>query len=142
MASLDDFTTGPFTNDKKIEETTNEYVQKIGIKTPSIRQLVKNLSGGNQQKVVVAKWLIRNSDIMIFDEPTRGIDVGAKQEIYKLMNTLVSEGKSIIMISSELPELLRMSDRLIVMREGCVTGELYISDVTQEKIMALPTMNM
>jgi ABC-type sugar transport system, ATPase component len=142
IANMDEFMNGPFTNDKKIDAATNEYVQKIGIKTPSIKQLVKNLSGGNQQKVVIAKWLIRNSDIMIFDEPTRGIDVGAKQEIYKLMNTLVSEGKSIIMISSELPELLRMSDRLIVMREGCVTGELDISDVTQEKIMNLATMNM
>jgi ribose transport system ATP-binding protein len=142
IATLNDFLSGPFTNDKKIDETTREYVEKIGIKTPSIKQLVKNLSGGNQQKVVVAKWLIRNSDIMIFDEPTRGIDVGAKQEIYKLMNLLVSEGKSIIMISSELPELLRMSDRLVVMREGCITGELDIADVTQEKIMTLATMNM
>ncbi len=142
IASLKEFTDGPFTNDKRIDQISAEYVQKIGIKTPSIKQLVRNLSGGNQQKVVVAKWLIRNSDIMIFDEPTRGIDVGAKQEIYKLMNTLVSEGKSIIMISSELPELLRMSDRLVVMREGCVTGELDIADVTQEKIMTLATMNM
>lgn len=142
MASLERFMFGPFTNDKKIEDASRDYINKIGIKTPSVRQLVKNLSGGNQQKVVVSKWLIRNSDILIFDEPTRGIDVGAKQEIYKLMNTLVAEGKSIIMISSEMPELLRMSDRLIVMREGCVTGELDIEDVTQEKIMTLATLNM
>ena len=142
MASLEQFMVGPFTNDAKIEKISSEFIRRIGIKTPSSRQLVKNLSGGNQQKVVVSKWLIRNSDILIFDEPTRGIDVGAKQEIYKLMNLLVEEGKSIIMISSEMPELLRMSDRLIVMREGCITGELDIADVTQEKIMSLATMNM
>lgn len=142
MASMDDFVLGPFTNDKKIDETTRKYIEMIGIKTPSVKQLVKNLSGGNQQKAVVAKWLIRNSDILIFDEPTRGIDVGAKQEIYKLMNILAEEGKSIIMISSEMPELLRMSDRLIVMSEGSVTGELDIAEVTQEKIMTLATMNM
>lgn len=142
MASLENFKFGPFTRDKKIDEITQEYIQKIGIKTPSVKQLVKNLSGGNQQKAIVAKWLIRNSDILIFDEPTRGIDVGAKQEIYKLMNLLVAEGKSIIMISSEMPELLRMSDRLMIMCEGSVTGELDISEVTQEKIMTLATMNM
>jgi ribose transport system ATP-binding protein len=94
------------------------------IKTPSIDQLLKNLSGGNQQKVVIAKWLINDADILIFDEPTRGIDVGAKSEIYTLMNELTSQGKSIIMISSELPEVLRMSDRIVVMCEGRVTGEL------------------
>ena len=98
---------------------------------------VVSLSGGNQQKVVLAKWLVRDCDILIFDEPTRGIDVGAKSEIYKLMNRLVAEGKSIIMISSELPELLRMSDRIIVMCEGEKTGEMDISEATQEKIMAL-----
>ena len=101
---------------------------------------MKNLSGGNQQKVVIAKWLIKNCDILIFDEPTRGIDVGAKSEIYQLMNELVRMGKSIIMISSEMPELLRMSDRLVVMCEGRVTGELDISESTQEKIMTLATM--
>lgn len=142
MASLDEFMAGPFTNDKKIDEITSEYIKKIDIKTPSGKQLVRNLSGGNQQKIVIAKWLVRNSDVLIFDEPTRGIDVGAKQEIYKLMNALANEGKSIIMISSEMPELLRMSDRLIVMCEGIVTGELDISGVTQEKIMTLATMNM
>ena len=142
MASMDEFMSGPFTNDKKIDAITEEYIKKIDIKTPSGKQLVRNLSGGNQQKIVIAKWLIRNSDILIFDEPTRGIDVGAKQEIYKLMNALASEGKSIIMISSEMPELLRMSDRLVVMCEGSVTGELDIAEVTQEKIMTLATMNM
>lgn len=142
MASLEEFTSGPFTRDKKIDEVTREYIKKIDIKTPTIKQLVRNLSGGNQQKAIVAKWLIRNSDIMIFDEPTRGIDVGAKQEIYKLMNLLAAEGKSIIMISSEMPELLRMSDRVVVMCEGNKTGELDISEATQEKILTLATMNI
>ena len=98
-----------------------------------------SLSGGNQQKVVISKWLLRDCDILIFDEPTRGIDVGAKSEIYKLMNQLASEGKSIIMISSDMPELLRMSDRIVVMCEGRVTGELDISEATQEKIMTYAT---
>jgi ribose transport system ATP-binding protein len=102
---------------------------------------VKNLSGGNQQKVVIAKWLIKNSSILIFDEPTRGIDVGAKSEIYSLMNELVKEGKSIIMISSELGEVLRMSDRVVVMNEGRIKGILNIEDATQEKIMGLATLS-
>ena len=101
-----------------------------------------NLSGGNQQKVVIAKWLVRNCDILIFDEPTRGIDVGAKNEIYKLMNRLASEGKSIIMISSEMTEILRMSDRIVVMCEGEKTGELDISEATQELIMDKATRNI
>ena len=102
------------------------YQKELQIKTPDVDQLVMNLSGGNQQKVVIAKWLCRNCDILIFDEPTRGIDVGAKNEIYHLMNHFVEEGKSIIMISSELSEILRMSDRIIVMCEGRKTGELGI----------------
>ncbi|MHC1771594.1 MAG: sugar ABC transporter ATP-binding protein [Flexilinea sp.] len=142
MADLDSFMSGPFTNDKKINATTIDYIDTIDIKTPSIDQLVLNLSGGNQQKLVVAKWLIRNSDVLIFDEPTRGIDVGAKQEIYRLMNQLVAEGKSIIMISSELPELLRMSDRIVVMCEGYMTGEMNIEDATQENIMTYATLKM
>jgi ribose transport system ATP-binding protein len=105
-----------------------------------MEQLLKNLSGGNQQKVIIARWLMKNSDIFIFDEPTRGIDVGAKSEIYTLMDELVKQGKSIIMISSELPEVLRMSDRIIVMCEGRKTGELDISEATQENIMQLATM--
>ena len=99
-----------------------------------------SLSGGNQQKVVISKWLLRDCDILIFDEPTRGIDVGAKSEIYKLMSQLAAEGKSIIMISSDMPELLRMSDRIVVMCEGRVTGELDISEATQESIMTFATM--
>jgi len=101
---------------------------------------LKNLSGGNQQKVVIAKWLIKNSDILIFDEPTRGIDVGAKSEIYTLMNELAKQGKSIIMISSELTEILRMSDRIVIMCEGKITGELAIEDASQEKIMKYATL--
>jgi ribose transport system ATP-binding protein len=140
MADLPKYTIGPFMRDKQIDDVSNEYVKALSIKTPSIRQLVRNLSGGNQQKVVLAKWLIRKCDILIFDEPTRGIDVGAKSEIYKLMNDLVAEGKSIIMISSEMPELLRMSDRIIVMSEGKVTGELDISEATQTSIMTYATI--
>ena len=98
------------------------------------------LSGGNQQKVIIARWLIKNSDILIFDEPTRGIDVGAKSEIYTLMNQLAKQGKSIIMISSELVEILRMSDRILVMCEGKKTGELDISEANQENIMQLATL--
>jgi ribose transport system ATP-binding protein len=140
LPSLTDFVRNGFISDRKAKKTTMEYVRLINIKTPSTAQLVKNLSGGNQQKVVVAKWLIKNSDILIFDEPTRGIDVGAKSEIYKLMNELAHQGKSIIMISSELPELLRMSDRIVVMCEGRVTGTLGIEEATQEKVMKLATM--
>ena len=142
MADLENYCAGPIVNDKKIDTIAQEYIQKISIKTPSLRQLVRNLSGGNQQKIVIAKWLIKKCDVLIFDEPTRGIDVGAKSEIYKLMNLLVEDGKSIIMISSEMPELLRMSDRIIVMSEGAITGELDICDATQTSVMTFATMNM
>ncbi len=141
MASLDNYINRGFINFKKERNVASEYVEKLDIKTPSINQLVRNLSGGNQQKVVVAKWLIRNCDILIFDEPTRGIDVGAKSEIYKLMTDLAKEGKSIIMISSELPELLRMSDRIVVMCEGVMTGILDIEEANQEIIMKYATSN-
>ena len=139
MASLEEFLKGIFINKKKEEKVTQEYVDSLATKTPSVDQLVVNLSGGNQQKVVIAKWLTRNCDILIFDEPTRGIDVGAKNEIYKLMNRLAEEGKSIIMISSEMTEILRMSDRIIVMCEGKITGEIGIAEATQENIMNLAT---
>jgi len=139
LACLKDYTKLFLLNRKKIEKVTNEYIKKINIKTPSVQALVKNLSGGNQQKVVIAKWLIRNSNILIFDEPTRGIDVGAKNEIYKIMNQLVKEGKSIIMISSELPEVLRMSDRIVVMCEGRLTKILNIEECNQEIIMNYAT---
>lgn len=119
--------------------TADEMVEALRIKTPTIKQRVKNLSGGNQQKVVIGKWLTADTEILIFDEPTRGIDVGAKSEIYKLLNDLTSEGKSIIMISSELPEILRMSHRVVVMCEGRITGILPISEADQEEIMKLAT---
>jgi ribose transport system ATP-binding protein len=139
LATYEDFKNGLFVNDRRANKKTDEYVDRLNIKTPSTQQLVRNLSGGNQQKVVLAKWLIRNSDILIFDEPTRGIDVGAKSEIYTLMNELVAQGKSIIMISSELPEVLRMSDRVVVMCEGRITGELDISEASQKSIMEYAT---
>jgi ribose transport system ATP-binding protein len=140
MATYDRFQRGLFIQARKVREVTEDYVRRLNIRTPSLEQLLRNLSGGNQQKVVVAKWLIRNCDILIFDEPTRGIDVGAKSEIYALMNELTREGKSIIMISSELPEILRMSDRIIVMCEGRLTGELPIEKASQEAIMGYATM--
>lgn len=124
---------------KETKKTALGMVERLAIKTPSIQQKVKFLSGGNQQKVVVGKWLTADTSILIFDEPTRGIDVGAKSEIYKLLNDLASQGKSIIMISSELPEILRMSHRIIVMCEGRITGELSAADATQESIMKFAT---
>lgn len=142
LSSYEDFDAGPFVKDRDVGSVAEEYVNKLNIKTPTVDQYVRNLSGGNQQKVVLAKWLIRNSDILIFDEPTRGIDVGAKSEIYTLMNDLAAEGKAIIMISSELPEILRMSDRILVMCEGRITGELDISEANQEKIMEYATMRL
>lgn len=139
MTNLDKYIKGGLIDDGAIVKVSDQFVQSLRTKTPSSKQLVRNLSGGNQQKVVIAKWLEQNSDILIFDEPTRGIDVGAKSEIYTLMNELVAQGKSIIMISSELTEILRMSDRIVVMCEGRKTGELDISQATQERILALAT---
>ncbi|MTI59048.1 MAG: sugar ABC transporter ATP-binding protein [Firmicutes bacterium] len=123
----------------KIKESSYRLIDKLNIKTPGINQEVKNLSGGNQQKVVIAKWLNCDSDILIFDEPTRGIDVGAKSEIYKLLNDLVEGGKAIIMVSSELPEILRMSHRIIVMCEGKITGRMDAAEASQESIMRYAT---
>lgn len=141
LPSMKDFLNAlGFVDDKEAEKVSKDYVDKLRIRTPSVKQKVKNLSGGNQQKVVVAKWLLKNCDILIFDEPTRGIDVGAKNEIYKLLNELVKEGKSIIMISSELPEILRMSHRIVVMCEGRITGELTADKATEEEIMKYATM--
>ncbi|MGN1029396.1 MAG: sugar ABC transporter ATP-binding protein, partial [Bacilli bacterium] len=140
MASLGDFINGIFINKKKEKEVAKEFVQKLKTKTASTETPVIKLSGGNQQKVVIAKWLVKNCNILIFDEPTRGIDVGAKSEIYSLMNELVAHGKSIIMISSELSEILRMSDRIIVMNEGKITGEIPIEEATQKSIMNKATV--
>ena len=126
-------------DDAKIEDVSRHFVDQLNIKTPSLNQLVKFLSGGNQQKVILARWLCKETRILIFDEPTRGIDVGAKREIYELMNHLVEEGHSIIMISSELPEILGMSDRIMVMHEGSVAGIVDRSMATEESIMYLAT---
>ncbi|MRH41071.1 ATP-binding cassette domain-containing protein [Aquibacillus halophilus] len=140
IASMKDFrsSTG-FTKENKVKIIAQEMVDKLKVKTPTIDQEIRLLSGGNQQKVVIGKWLTRDSDILIFDEPTRGIDVGAKGEIYKLLNQLASQGKSIIMISSELPEVIRMSHRVIVMCEGRITGELTAENTSQEAIMTYAT---
>jgi ribose transport system ATP-binding protein len=128
-----------FLRKQAIHKTVEKFIRILNIRTPSASQEVRLLSGGNQQKVVVAKWLVRDCDILFFDEPTRGIDVGAKSEIYKLLRSLADQGKAIVMISSELPEILRMSDRIVVMCEGRITGELNAEDATQERIMQLAT---
>ena len=123
-----------------MEKVANDYIEKLAIRTPSDTQEVGFLSGGNQQKVVIAKWLLRDCDILIFDEPTRGIDVGAKAEIYKLLEALAKQGKAIIVISSELPEVMRLSHRIAVMCQGKLTGILPGGKATtQEQIMALAT---
>ena len=134
-ASLDKVKVNGILSSKKERETVNAYVERLKIKLPSIDRAVMYLSGGNQQKVVFAKWLLRGSDVYIFDEPTRGIDVGAKTEVYKLINSLAEEGNAIIVISSELPEILGISDRIAVFREGEIVKFLDIKDATQEKIM-------
>ena len=139
ISSLEKFTKGLFIDGAKSKTVSEKYVKELKTKTPGVSQIIKKLSGGNQQKVVIAKWLVKDSEILIFDEPTRGIDVGAKSEIYDLMERLVKEGKSIIMISSELPEVLRMSDRVVVMCEGRITGCLDISEASQEGIMTCAT---
>ncbi len=128
-----------FLKRRQIRSTTRGFIGRLGIRTPSEEQEVRLLSGGNQQKIVIAKWLARDCDILFFDEPTRGIDVGAKNEIYKLLNALAAQGKAIVMISSELPEILRMSHRIAVMCEGRLTGELPGESATQEDIMRLAT---
>ncbi len=140
LASLDNYIKLGWIDDSLIEADAEKENAKLKTKTPSMNQLLKNLSGGNQQKVIIARWLLKDSDIFIFDEPTRGIDIGAKSEMYTLMEELASLGKSVIMISSELAEIQRLSDRVIVMCEGRITGEIDIKDATQEKIMAYATM--
>jgi ABC-type sugar transport system ATPase subunit len=118
---------------------TEQYVRDLSIKTPSVEQKVGNLSGGNQQKVVVGKWLMTQPKVLFLDEPTRGIDVGAKIEIYNIMNQLVEQGVCIVMISSELPEILGISDRILVMHMGRLVGDLSWKEATQEKVMYLAT---
>ena len=140
LASIDNYVKYGWINDKKIEKDAERVNALLKTKTPSMDQQLKNLSGGNQQKVIVARWLLKNSDIFIFDEPTRGIDIGAKSEMYELMEDLAKQGKSIIMISSELAEIQRLSDRVIVMCEGRVTADMDVSAATQEEIMKYATM--
>jgi ribose transport system ATP-binding protein len=136
-ASLSRISSAGFINARLEREISEKYIAELRIKTPGDDQLVKNLSGGNQQKVILAKWMATKCDILIFDEPTRGIDVGAKQEIYKLMRSLSESGVSIIMISSDMSELLGMSDRIIVMNDGRVVGELISSEATQETVLEM-----
>ncbi|MBH1941728.1 sugar ABC transporter ATP-binding protein [Mobilitalea sibirica] len=139
IANLEKLTEGIIINDKKEIQVAKDYQKSINIKAPSVRQIVGNLSGGNQQKVSIAKWLFVEPKILILDEPTRGIDVGAKFEIYTIMNKLVEQGMSIIMISSELLEILGMSDRIYIMSEGSITGELKGEEATEQKVMAMAT---
>ncbi len=137
FVSIRNISKGSVVNTRADKTLANEFIERLRIKTPGMEQKVKNLSGGNQQKVVLARSLVCESKVMIFDEPTRGIDVGAKHEIYLLMNELAQSGMAIIMISSEMPELLGMSDRILVMHEGKITGELSKQEATQERILEL-----
>jgi ribose transport system ATP-binding protein len=140
MADLGKFLSfNMFLRRAQIRKRASHFISLLTIRTPSPMQQVRLLSGGNQQKIVIAKWLERDCDVLFFDEPTRGIDVGAKSEIYKLLRALAEQGKAIVMISSELPEILLMSDRIVVMCEGRITGELSASEATQERIMHLAT---
>lgn len=134
---LSEFIKGIFVDNKKEINITQEYIDKMSTKTPSQEQAIRNLSGGNQQKVLIGRWLATNPQILIMDEPTRGVDVGAKSEIYRIMNELVKQGVSIIMISSELPEILGMSDRIYIMAHGKIKGCISHTEATQENIMKL-----
>ena len=140
MAAMSTFSRAGYILDAKIREVGEDYSKRLRVKTPSVNQIIGKLSGGNQQKVVIAKWLVRDCDVLIFDEPTRGIDVGAKEEIYDLIELLSALGKAIIVISSELPEVLRLSHRIAVMAQGRITGFLDNEDATQENIMELATV--
>jgi L-arabinose transport system ATP-binding protein len=126
-----------FVNRKKEVEIATSFVEKLEVKTPSLRQEIGKLSGGNQQKVVLARWLAAKPKVLILDEPTRGIDVGAKAEIYRLIDELANEGFGIMFISSELPEILQLSDRIYVMQNGRITGEINGADATEESILEL-----
>lgn len=134
-ASLDQFSQNGFVKDHQVEAAAGEYIRKLRIKARGSGQLTKTLSGGNQQKVILARWLCRKSRILILDEPTRGIDVNAKYEIYELMHQLAGQGVTVIMISSELPEIIGMSDRVLVMCGGRITGELSAGELDQDKIL-------
>ena len=139
LATLKEFAGFLHLSLKKEQKTVGEYIDKLAIKTPSSKQLVNNISGGNQQKIVLAKWMLSHCDVLIFDEPTRGIDVGAKIEVYNIINNLSKEGKAVLIISSEIPELLGISDRILVMARGRISGELKREEATQEAVMTLAT---
>jgi ribose transport system ATP-binding protein len=139
MSAMDKITRWGVVNFKRADRISHEFVEKLDIRTPSLRQRIRNLSGGNQQKVIIARWLTLNPRVLILDEPTRGIDVGAKAEIHNLMNQLAKDGVGVLMISSELPEIMGISDRMLVMREGRVTGEFSRDEATQDDIMRAAT---
>lgn len=137
--NMDRYLSNGFLKKKKINDDSEDQRKKLSIKTPNLQQAIKLLSGGNQQKALIARWLLHDPDILILDEPTRGIDVGAKSEIYNLIFDLAQKGKAIIVVSSELPEILGLSDRVIVMHDGRKTGDIDIKDATQERIMQMAT---
>ncbi|KAA3655745.1 MAG: sugar ABC transporter ATP-binding protein, partial [Chloroflexi bacterium] len=139
MSGIDQVSNFGFVNGGEANQLASEFVEKLNVRTPSLRQTVRNLSGGNQQKVVIARWLTLKPRVLILDEPTRGVDVGAKAEIYALMRQLAAEGIAVLMISSELPEVLGVSDRIVVMHEGRVTGHFLRDEATQDKIMHAAT---
>jgi inositol transport system ATP-binding protein len=140
VASLGRCTSAGILDKRKIEEACRLQWEALSIKTPTLAQLIKLLSGGNQQKVLVSRWLLTNPEILMIDEPTRGIDVGAKAEIHRLMSGLAREGKAIIMVSSEMPEILGMSDRVLVMSGGRIRAELGREEATQEKVLEAATI--
>jgi len=138
-ASLRRYSPRGFVDKNRIDEAAEAQRKALAIKTPSLDQLIRNLSGGNQQKVLVSRWLLTLPDILMIDEPTRGIDVGAKSEIHRLISTMAQQGKAVLMVSSEMPEILGMSDRILVMHEGRISGEVPRAEATQQKIMQLAT---
>ena len=137
IASVRGYSATGFVRQDALNRTCDQMREQLRVKTPDLDEIIENLSGGNQQKVLIARWLMTAPRILILDEPTRGIDVGAKSEIHRLMSQLAEQGMAIVMISSELPEILGMSDRIMVMHEGRVSGFLDRADATQEKIMEL-----
>jgi ribose transport system ATP-binding protein len=139
LTHLGDYCAFDFVNETKEGDACAVYVRDLGIKTPSIEQKARNLSGGNQQKIVIAKWVARNPRILIVDEPTRGIDIGAKAEVHALLRRVAEKGVGIIMISSDLPEVLAVSDRIVVLKEGRISGELERANADQERVMELAT---
>ena len=137
ISSLKKYQTGPFLNKKKMKDTTDEYIKSLRVKTPNQETKISSLSGGNQQKVILARWLLTDPTVLLLDEPTRGIDVGAKYEIYQLILDLAKKGKTVIMVSSEMAELLGICDKILVMSGGRLSGEVDAKTTNQEEIMTL-----